>query len=603
MSISHSDTPRAHSGLLIYLIRAWLPLFLLLAAVASPVRAEDAQSAAGPAVAVEITGDLTEAQRRNILAHLSLVRTTETGPLSETAFNRLYIRAVKETAKALEPFGYYGPRIVPHREQREGGWQVRLEVVLGEAVVIDGVDITVSGAGEQDQAIREAVRQFPLRAGMQLDHRQYEEARDNLITTAINNGYLKASYRDSRVEIRKKTHAASVRLVLATGPRYQFGTISFDADFIDHDLLHKISPAREGDPLTPGNLARLRRSLFLADYFTSVDLEYDLEQADPAAVPVRVLLKPNLAHRYGIGLGYGTDTGIRGTLEYTNRHINRLGHQLNLQLQPSERKSNLSGAYSIPIGDPLKDRLSILGSYEVESYDNIESTLWKAGVSHDHFRDWGEFSTYLQYLDEEDRVGEDDWRASLLIPGVKGSLFWTDNRIVTTRGLRLSASVSGAEEDVLADASFLQATAGAKAIYSFFDAWRLIGRADGGYTMVDETDDLPLSLRFFAGGDQSVRGYGYKKIGPKDAAGNIIGGKYLFTYSLELERTLFDSWSGAVFYDSGMAANSLSNVEMQAGAGVGLRWNGPFGQIRLDVAQALDESGSWRIHFTLGADL
>ena len=603
MIIRRNDTPRARSRLLIHLVRAWLPLFLFFAVAVLPTRAENDKSAPRPAVAVQIDGNLTDAQRRNILAFLSLSRAKESAPLSETAFNRLYGRAIKETAKALEPFGYYQPRIVPHKEQQERGWLVRIEVDPGEPVLLAGIDITVSGVGEQDPTLLAAVRQFPMRSGMQLDHRQYEQARDNLVTAAINNGYLKASYRESRVEIHKKMHAATVRLLLATGPRYQFGAISFDADFIDHELLSKISPAREGDPLTPANLARLRRALFIADYFADVNLDYDLEHADPAAVPVRVVLTPNLANRYGIGLGYGTDTGFRGTLEYTNRHINRLGHQLNLQLQPSERKSNLSGAYSIPIGDPTKDRLSILASYEVESYDSIDAEIWKTGISHDHFRDWGDYSTYLQYLNEEDQVGEDEGHASLLIPGIKGSLFWTDNRLVTTRGLRLTASLSGAEEDVLADASFLQATAGAKAIYSFFDAWRLIGRVDSGYTLVDEVEENPLSLRFFAGGDQSVRGYGYKKIGPTDAAGNVVGGRYLLTYSIELERTLFDAWSGAMFYDSGTATDSLSDVEMRKGAGVGLRWNAPFGQIRLDVARPLDDDGSWRIHFNLGADL
>lgn len=604
MSISRSNTPAAQAAQPSWFIRAWLP-FLLFLAFSCPLRAgEVAPPAVRPAVAVEIVGNLTETERRNILAHLSLARAVDTSPLLPAAFNRLAARAVKETAKALEPFGYYAPKIVIHQERRDSGWQVRIEVHPGDPVRLTAVTIKITGPGEEDAALGEAVRNCPLRSGMRLDHRQYEEARDGLISVAIENGYLKAGYRTSRVEVHRKERTAKVDLLLASGPRYRFGPIQFEADFIDHDLLTKISPVKTGDPLTPDALARLRRSLYLADYFTGVELDYDLESADdPASVPVRVVLTPNLAHRYGIGLGYGTDTGIRGTLEYANRHINRQGHQLNLQWQPSERKSNFGGAYSIPIGDPLKDRLSILGSYEVESYDNINSELWKTSLGHDHFRDWGEYSTYVQFLQEQDEIGANASDAALFLPGIKGSLFWTDNRLVTTRGLRLSASLLGSEEHVLADTSFLQATGGIKAIYSFWGQWRVIGRVDGGYTVIDEIEQLPLSLRFFAGGDQSVRGYGYKKIGPRDEDGNIIGGKYLLTSSVELERTLFDSWSGAVFYDSGGVTNSLSDAGMHAGAGVGLRWNAPFGQIRLDVARALDEGGSWRLHFTLGADL
>jgi len=297
-------------------------------------------------------------------------------------------------------------------------------------------------------------------------------------------------------------------------------------------------------------------------------------------------------------------TGPRGTLEYTNRYINHLGHQLDLQLQPSQRKSNLGGVYTIPIGDPKRERLSLLGKYEIEQFDSTDTESWTAAVSRDHFRDHGEYSTYLQMLDEQFSIGGDNGHAALLIPGVKGSIFWADSRLVTTRGLRISASLSGSEQGLLADTSFLQNSVHVKGIYTLFEQWRLIGRADLGATLTDDIDALPPSLRFFAGGDQSVRGYGYKKIGPADADGNIIGGKNLLTTSLELERTLFDQWSGAVFYDSGTATNSFADLHLQAGAGVGVRWNAPFGQIRLDLAKALEDDGnSWRIHFTMGADL
>jgi len=191
----------------------------------------------------------------------------------------------------------------------------------------------------------------------------------------------------------------------------------------------------------------------------------------------------------------------------------------------------------------------------------------------------------------------------LLIPGLKGSVFWADDRIVAKRGIRVTATAIGSQETLFADSAFLQTALRTKALYSFFDQWRVIGRADVGATLINDVHDLPPSLRYYAGGDQSVRGYGYKTIGPTDADGNVLGGKDLLTYSIELERSLFDEWSGAVFYDSGAAMNSFASIALHSGAGVGVRWNGVFGQIRLDVAKALDEEGAWRIHFTMGADL
>ncbi len=554
-------------------------------------------------IEIIISGDLSENQRRNIRSYLSLARLPEDEPPTALMISQLVAKAPKEAGKALEPFGYYSPDISVSQRQANGKRQIELAVTTGPPVIIKDVNIVVNGPGGQDGLLQEAVQRFPLHQGDVLDHQRYEEGKDNLIALALERGYQQAIFRNSRVEVRRKEHSASLHLRLDTGPRYVFGPLTFAADFIDHDLLRKIAPVREGDPFSPKALTRLRQSLYNADYFTSVDVVYDLDQAVDHKVPVKVVLAPNLTHKYGIGLGYGTDTGPRGTFEYINRHLNPFGHQLNLVCQPSERKSNLGAVYTIPIGDPKKDRLTLSAKYETEQFDSTDTKTLNTVVSHDHFREKGEYSTYVQFLDEQYDIGAETDAAALIIPGVKGSVFWADDRIATKRGIRLTASAIGSEETLLADTSFAQLTLRTKAIYTFFDQWRIIGRSDIGTTLVDDLDDLPPSLRYYAGGDQSVRGYGYKKISPKDADGNLLGGKNLFTYSVELERSLFDQWSGAVFYDSGTATNSFSALTLRSGAGVGLRWNGVFGQIRLDLAKALDEEGAWRLHFTLGADL
>jgi translocation and assembly module TamA len=593
------DAPRFSLDLFLARLIGWLLLLILLLITLAGPNPLFAQ----PPLTIDISGDLTENQRANIRSHLSLHRLQENGMPTETVFNRLYGKARQEAARALEPFGYYSPEITISQQQKDGRRHVEIVVSTGPPVMVEKVDFVLTGPGEHDGTLREAARQFPLRQGDILDHQVYENGKDQLIAAALENGYYRANLGNSRVEIRRKAQTAAVRLELDTGPRYLFGPLTFEADFIDHELLRKIANVNEGDPFSPKTLTRLRQSLFYADYFNTVNLEYDLDQATDFKVPVTIILTPNLAHKYGIGLGYGTDTGARGTLEYSNRHINRLGHQLNIQLQPSERKNNLGGVYTIPIGDPRKDRLSLVAKYETEKFDNTDTETLNAIVSHDHFRERTEYSTYLQFLDEQYSIGSDTDQAALLIPGLKGSIFWADDRITTKRGVRLSATVIGSEDTILADTTFVQTSLRTKAIYSLFDQWRCIGRADIGTTLVDDIYDLPPSLRFYAGGDQSVRGYGYKKIGPVDAEGNVLGGKNVVSYSVELERSLFDDWSGAIFYDSGTVMNSFSDITLHSGAGIGVRWSGVFGQIRLDLARALDEEGSWRIHFTMGADL
>lgn len=576
--------------------RLILPLVLLFFA---SIICWGAQSA----VRIDISGDLNAMQRQNVIGHLSLSKLPGQDLLPEDQFDKVYALVHRETAKALEPFGFYNAVISADKAREDGAWVVRLHIQAGQPVVVRSVAIEVAGAGEDDPAIVAAVNTFSLQQGEVFDHQRYEAAKDALIARALDNGYLKAVFRGNRVEVRRKEYSADIRLHFLTGQRYVYGPITFQADFIDHELLRKIAPFKEGDPFTPKSLNHFRQSLYNAGYFSTVELQYAVQKAMDAKVPITVLLTPNLAHKYGVGLGYGTDTGIRGTLEYNNRHINRWGHQLDLQWQPAEHKDSFSSVYTIPIGDPKRDRLSILGNYQTENFNSTETEGWTSIVSHDHFRDWGEYSTYVEFLDERYTTGEDTGHATLIIPAVKGSLYWADDRIVTKRGLRLTASLLGSEESALGDTSFLQAAVRAKGIWSFGEQWRLIGRADWGTTVVDDIVELPPSLRYYAGGDQSVRGYGYRKIGPTNAEGQIIGGKNLFVYSLEIERTLFDEWSGAVFYDCGGVSDTFSQVTMKSGAGVGVRWNAPFGQVRLDLAKAIDDAGTWRIHFTIGADL
>jgi len=563
---------------------------------------------AHPNLELNINGELTDAERQNISSYLSLNRIEDNEQLSANVFKRLYSKAQGEAAKALEPFGYYTPEIsISKKELEAGKWLVDLAVQPGKPVLVQSVAITYEGPGAKDEKLLEASSQFPLQRGDALNHPLYAQGKQKLISKALENGYPKASFRTSRVTVQKKNLSAAIEINIDTGPLYLIGELQFQADFINHKLLRKITPIQKGAPFSPKALTRMRQSLYNAGYFSKVDISYDLDQAEPTTnkVPITIVLTQNLAHKYGIGLGYGTDTGPRGTLEYTNRYLNSYGHQLDLQFQPSQRKTNLGGTYSIPIGDPKKDKFSLSGLYETETYENTETETINATISRDYYRGWGELSYSLQYLHENYDTGSavDSDRSSFFIPGVKTTLFWADDRISTDQGIRISAEIIGSEKGMLGDADFLQGTLSAKGIYRFLEDWRVIGRAEIGTTLVDDIYSIPPSLRFYTGGDQSVRGYAYKEISPTDTEGNLVGGKDMLTYSIELERKLYKAWSGAAFYDSGTTMNSFSDFTMHSGAGVGLRWSGIFGQVRLDLAKALDESGSWRIHFTLGADL
>jgi translocation and assembly module TamA len=116
---------------------------------------------------------------------------------------------------------------------------------------------------------------------------------------------------------------------------------------------------------------------------------------------------------------------------------------------------------------------------------------------------------------------------------------------------------------------------------------------------------MPLSLRFFAGGDRSVRGYEWREIGPRirvDGRAFALGAKNVTTASVEYERYFNANWGGAVFVDTGSAFND--RPDFRTGVGVGVRWRSPVGPVRIDIGHGLDDpENSFTLHFNIGADL
>jgi translocation and assembly module TamA len=206
-------------------------------------------------------------------------------------------------------------------------------------------------------------------------------------------------------------------------------------------------------------------------------------------------------------------------------------------------------------------------------------------------------------LNEDYRIGSTRGSTSLLMPGVKGSLALADDVVNTENGLRVTVDISGASQDLLSEASFLKLRGDGKLILSPVDGWRLIGRGSIGGILVEDIDDIPPSLRFYAGGEKSVRGYRYRSLGPADDSGNVIGGRLLLTGSIEIERRLSRYWRAAAFYDVGNAMDDFE-VDLVDGVGIGIGVALPFGRARLDLAYPLQNEGrSQAVYLSVGADL
>jgi len=554
-------------------------------------------------IAVTVKG-VDEEIKANVLALLTIYRQQKNDRLQSVGIRRLHRKAEKDIRTALAPLGYYQPVIKSTLTKKDDKWLAEYVIETGPPVLISRIRARIVSQGENDARLNKALRELKLKTGKILNQGVYENEKKRLIRVALAAGYLDAAFIEKTITIDRITNRADISLVLDTGPRYIFGVTSSKQDILSQSLLERYLPYRKGAPYSPKKLFELQSILYRTDYFSRVMVRGDVDQAENYAVPVEIeLVPPEHYNSYSIGAGYATDTGIRGKFDWTNRLFNSNGHRMSASLQIAQLENIVSLRYEIPREDPRYDSLINNITYQDKTWEGTSTRLLSASVSTVHTGPRFKLSSGLELRDEVYDVGDTSGDSTLFIPSVNCGIIFADDILQTRNGIQASIGALGGVDGVISDVNFLQTTISGKAIISPLDEWRLIGRGSMGITFVDSIDSLPPSLRFYTGGDTTIRGYSYKSIGTRDSSGEVIGGRYLVVGSIELERHIKEQWSLATFWDGGTATDDLS-LNFYQGVGIGVRFRLPFGQVRFDVASAVTEDGyPLRVHLSVGGDL
>ncbi len=543
----------------------------------------------------------------NIEATLS-IEDAKPGEVTAARLRQLHARAPEEIARALEPFGYYRPRVRSELTHQGADWTARYRVEPGPPLRLEAVDVRVTGPGADDPGFVARQRGFPLAPGDRLSQPDYESGKAALVDYAAANGYLDADFETAEIRIDRERYTAAVELVMDSGPRYRFGAVRFHQTVLDPALLRGYVTFQPGDTFDLDELARFQAALSDSPYFARVEVVPREEEAEELRVPVDVDLVPAARQKWDLGLGYGTDTGPRGKVGLALRRINRHGHRGEGELTLSQIERSVSTRYLVPGAYPRTDVVTYTLGYSRLQPTTSTSETALAGVGLTRSRGGWREAYGLTFQRADFEVGLDSGVSKLLVPEVSWSRVDADDRIYPLHGQRYQVKLRTASRSAGSDSSFFETSADAKLVRSVGGGVRLLGRAEVGRLWSSDFHRLPPAIRFFAGGDQSVRGYGYQELGELDADGNVIGGRALVTASLEADDLFLDfgrfgRWGAAAFYDVGGAAASLGS-ELHEGTGVGLRWLSPIGLVRADVAWAVSEPGSpARIHLMIGPDL
>ncbi|WP_348759708.1 autotransporter assembly complex protein TamA [Candidatus Methylocalor cossyra] len=544
---------------------------------------------------------LSPALEQNVRALLTMARQPADSPAAQIQLAQ--DRAPEEIRKALEPFGYYRPQVEAALRRVNGQWRAVYRVDPGPPLRVTEVDVRIFGEAAALPEMQALVREFPLKAGAVLDQPRYEKGKGALQDLAAELGFFDARLTRHEIRVDLSAYRAAIHLWLDSGPRYRFGPVKFNETPLQPSLLKRFVQFRPGDPYRASAVLALQRNLLNSGYFQTADVAPKPRQARARETPIQVELGMQPRHRFNIGVGYGTDTGPRTSLAYWNRYVNSYGHSFQASARLSLIWNDLDLLYAIPLANPVRDQLAFTAKSGLENTVAGESRVVRAGVRHSTAR-WGLRELLaLDYHRETFRLNGATQTTQLLIPSLNYTWLRSDNQIYPQHGFRLDGYLGGAWRGLATDVSFLKAQLNAKGVYGLDDENRLIARGQLGWLVTDDFDRLPLTQRFYTGGDQTVRGYRFNEISPKDARGERIGGRYLTVASLEYEHLLFGTWGVAVFTDVGRVANGAGDP-FRVGVGLGLRWRSPIGPVRLDLGVPLGKAlDPVQVHVVLGPDL
>jgi translocation and assembly module TamA len=582
--------------------RLLLPAAVLFAAVANAARVD-----------VQIDG-LSEEMRDAVRATLELNQ-YEKRDISAATLRSAWRDSDEQIRRALEPFGYYDSQVDKDLTGDEAsGWKAKFTVKPGDPAIVRNTHVEVRGEGKEQRRVEAAIAGFAPKVGERLDHATYEASKAAIDTTLRGSGYLDAKTTHRRVTVKPEEESADVDLQWESGPRYKFGAVRFtgDAPFPD-EYLQEFVPwhDREDAYFSSEQVLNLQQRLVDADYFELVSVAPALDERKEGEVPIDVLLKRDERTVYSGEVYYSTDFGAGVKVGAQRRWLNSKGHKADTQVEYSQRLQSAAVHYQIP-RPSREDRSYDFGAaYRDETTDVSRSRNFQLAASRSEKR-WHGFTRTigLKFLRGDFELGRhkdnlEFGSSKLLFAEATLSRRRVNDKLAPRRGYVFDVGTRLASDALVSDTNIVQSWSRITWLLPQGDKGRIKLRGEVGAMAVGDFGALPPDLRFFAGGDRSIRGFDFDEIGEVNDRGIVIGGKYEAIASAEYEYYFLENWGAAVFTDAGDAFTDRFKLNLSVG--VGARWRSPLGPVRIDVgfpiesAQPLQQS--WRLHVLLGPDI
>ena len=589
-------------------------------------------------VVVDAPGDL----KALVQGNLSLIRWRDAdgrrGRIDADQLRRLFDQGKDEVVRLIATEGYYTPTVDADLEQDGDRWTARYRIAPGPATTVESVDLQFVGpivqALAKDPPDRQALKDgWQLSAGDVFRQPDWEAEKRRLLQGLLIRTYPFASITRSEAQVDVRTSKAKLTVVIASGPAVRFGPLQITGlERYPADIVRNLDPIDIGELYSQAKVFEYQQRLSSSGYFARVEVSIDAV-ADPGTdprspfvtppptgtdvtpatadapasvvprevtLPLRVLVEENKSKQVSLGLGLSTNSGPRASATYNIINFAGGGKQLRTSLSVDSLTQSLGADLLFP-QTATGDRYSLSSTLKREEIQN--EVTRGAGLTGK--RAWGpsdteRFTSVDLLYEQKDVSGVPQLSTQTLGTTYGVTLRRTDNLLTPTRGY-LAGGTAGAGFRLKTGKPFARLYGKAVRYQPLGANDTLLVRGELGVVAGSDTDTLPSSLLFRAGGQGSVRGYGYQSLGVQQVDA-IVGGRYLATGTIEGIHWLgpkYPNWGAALFVDAGNAGNRLADLEPVLGVGVGARWRSPVGVLDLDVAHGID-NGSTRLHFSLG---
>lgn len=538
----------------------------------------------------------SQALRQNIGLHLTDLDTRE---LLQP--RRLEARIIKATQDALNALGYYDGSVHVSGIARDAT-KVVIEIDPGEPVKWRKPDVVVTGEGQADPTLLNWIKNRVPQKGDVINHAAYDDFKKGLRQLSQQEGYFDAAFPRAELQINRDKHRARMRLTLDTGPRYHFGDITMQGTRIESDRLQQFINFKPGDPYQENKVTDLYKSLLDCGYFKDLNVKADRDNAVDHNVPIVVTLTDDRAHRFNVGAGYGTDSGLRTRFQWSKPVINDYGHSTGATAQITERDKTLEFEYKIPDGHPAKDYYLGQATYvdQLVADTPVQTTTFTFSHNHEFKSLWVE-NLFIK-LTQENKT-EEISNKFFMIPGFAFSQLKLKGKPIAHEGHRYLLETEYSDPSMGADTRFTKVHGLAKWLVPASERQQFLFKLEAGSIDATKFYKVPYTERFFAGGDQSIRGYNYQSLSPLNSDGDNQGARYLTLGSAEYLYRFADRWQWALFVDRGRAFDN-QDEPYRTGAGTGVRWLSPVGNVRLDIAERVhDENKGYELHIFMGPPL